>query len=51
MKNPFDKNDDNKFNWSYVGDIKKGRENLGEEMPVYVYRLLEYTMKDALTAR
>ena len=51
MKNPFDKNDDNKFDWSYVGDIKKGRENLGEEMPVYVYRLLEYTMKDALTAR
>lgn len=37
-----------KFTWDGIGDIKKGRENLGENMPVLVYRLLEYTMLDVL---
>ena len=37
-----------KFTWEGLGDIKKGRENLGEDMPVLVYRLLEYTMLDIL---
>lgn len=36
-------------NWmNYIGDIGIGRENLGEEMPVSVYRLFEFTMKDIL---
>lgn len=37
-----------KFSWQGLGDIKKGRENLGDGMPVLVYRLLEYSMLDVL---
>jgi predicted hydrocarbon binding protein len=39
------------FTWNAIGDIKEGRENLGEEMPVLVYRLFQYTMNDVLTKR
>lgn len=39
------------FDWSRIGDIKTGRGNLGEEMPVAVYRLLQYTMMDELVDR
>lgn len=38
-----------KFNWESLGDIRRGRENLGEEAPVLVYRLMQYTMLDVLT--
>jgi len=37
------------FNWSNLGDIKEGRGDLGEEMPVIVYRLMQYTMLDILS--
>ncbi len=36
------------FDWARLGDIHEGRENLGDEMPVIVYRLLQYTMLDEL---
>ena len=36
------------FEWDKLGNIKKGREHLGEEMPVLGYRLLEYSMNDGL---
>ena len=36
------------FSWKKLGDIKAGREELGEEMPVLVYRLFEYSMNDIL---
>jgi predicted hydrocarbon binding protein len=39
----------NEFNWKNLGDIKEGRGDLGEEMPVLVYRLMQYTMLDVLT--
>lgn len=39
------------FDWARLGDIHAGRENLGEDMPVIVYRLLQYTMKDELEGR
>ncbi len=29
-------------------NIKEGRSNLGEEMPVFVYRLFEYSMRESL---
>ena len=32
------------FVWSSLGDIKEGRGDLGEDMPVLVYRLMQYTM-------
>lgn len=36
------------FSWDSLGDIQKGREDLGPEMPVLVYRLMQYTMLDVL---
>jgi len=36
------------FSWANLGDIKEGRGDLGEEMPVLVYRLMQYTMLDVL---
>ncbi|MCL2757121.1 MAG: 4-vinyl reductase [Coriobacteriia bacterium] len=39
----------NIFTWENLGDIKGGRGDLGEEMPVLVYRLLQFTMLDILT--
>ena len=46
------KKDDNGyagFSWDALGDIKEGRGDLGEEMPVLVYRLMQYTMLDVLS--
>ena len=37
------------FSWENLGEIKEGRGDLGEEMPVLVYRLMQYTMLDVLT--
>jgi predicted hydrocarbon binding protein len=39
----------NKFRWENLGNIKEGRGDLGEEMPVLVYRLMQFTMLDILT--
>ncbi|MDR1087962.1 MAG: 4-vinyl reductase [Coriobacteriales bacterium] len=39
----------NEFSWGNLGDIKEGRGDLGEEMPVLVYRLMQFTMLDVLT--
>ena len=44
------KNDDRKtFKWESLGDIKNGRGDLGEEMPVIVYRLMQFTLLDSLS--
>jgi len=37
------------FSWDDLGDIREGRGDLGLEMPVLVYRLMQYTMLDVLT--
>jgi len=37
------------FTWDTLGDIKEGRGDLGEEMPVLVYRLMQFTMLDILS--
>jgi len=37
------------FSWENLGDIKEGRGDLSEEMPVLVYRLMQYTMLDVLS--
>ncbi|MDR2196799.1 MAG: 4-vinyl reductase [Coriobacteriales bacterium] len=39
----------NTFAWENLGNIKEGRGDLGEEMPVLVYRLMQFTMLDILT--
>ena len=36
------------FEWAGLGNIKEGRGDLGEEMPVLVYRLMQFTMLDVL---
>ena len=37
------------FAWENLGDIQGGRGDLGEDMPVIVYRLMQYTMLDVLS--
>ncbi|MDR2050617.1 MAG: 4-vinyl reductase [Deltaproteobacteria bacterium] len=37
------------FSWEKLGNIKEGRGDLGEDMPVLVYRLMQYTMLDVLS--
>lgn len=39
------------FQWTDLGDIELGRPNLGQSMPVAVYRLAQYTMREALRQR
>jgi predicted hydrocarbon binding protein len=38
------------FSWADLGDIAAGRGDLGPDLPVLVYRLMQYTMLDAITA-
>lgn len=40
--------EDYQFQWKDIGDIKKGRPNLGETTMVAVYRLMQYTLRDVL---
>ncbi len=47
----FNDEDENKFTWESIGDVIDGRQNLGEEMPVFVYRLFQFTIKDELAKR
>ncbi|MCL2458790.1 MAG: 4-vinyl reductase [Desulfobulbus sp.] len=50
MSNVFLKNAGHSvFSWERLGNIKEGRGDLGEEMPVLVYRLMQFTMLDVLT--
>lgn len=51
MKKTKEKTEDNRpdtFNWKNMGDIKEARCVLGEDMPVMVYRLMQYTMLDVI---
>lgn len=36
------------FNWSMLGDIRLGRPNLGPTTDIVVYRLMQFTLRDAL---
>ncbi|MDR0852971.1 MAG: 4-vinyl reductase [Clostridiales Family XIII bacterium] len=50
MANIFNKDETiHVFKWENLGNIKEGRTDLGEEMPVLVYRLMQFTMLDVLT--
>ncbi|MEG0779179.1 MAG: V4R domain-containing protein [Oscillospiraceae bacterium] len=51
MLHLFESGDENRFTWEGIGDIDEGRRNLGAEMPVFVYRLLQFTLKDELIKR
>jgi predicted hydrocarbon binding protein len=41
-------NNRDEFVWSNLGDVKLGRENLGESMPVEIYRLFQFTLRSVL---
>ena len=51
MSNIFFKGTHSDFSWSSLGNIKEGRGELGESMPVLVYRLLEYSINDILVKK
>ena len=36
------------FDWSHLGDIEWGRPNLGPQTMVAVYRLMQFTLRDAI---
>jgi predicted hydrocarbon binding protein len=40
--------DETQFEWSMLGDIEKGRPNLGPMVHVAVYRLMQFTLRDIL---
>jgi len=47
--NVFKPDDRKSFAWGSLGDIKQGRGGLGVDMPVAVYRLMQYTLFDVLS--
>lgn len=40
--------DESRFDWTMIGDIAKGRPNLGGEVNVAVYRLMQFTLRDVM---
>lgn len=40
--------EDYQFDWSMIGDIAAGRPNLGSTMDLTVYRLMQFTLRDAI---
>ncbi|MCL1847439.1 MAG: 4-vinyl reductase [Coriobacteriia bacterium] len=51
FKKSIESDSHNIFKWENLGDIKTGRGDLGEDMPVLVYRLMQFTMLDVMTKR
>lgn len=49
MANIFTEHSHHFFSFDKIGNIKEGHGDLGEDMPVIVYRLLEYSMNHILT--
>lgn len=39
------------FSWDLIGDIEDGRQNLGPQMDVDVYRLMQFTLRDVIEQR
>ncbi|MDO4277024.1 MAG: 4-vinyl reductase [Eubacteriales bacterium] len=48
MSNVFFSEPHHIFSWDKLGNVKEGRADLGEDTPVLVYRLLEYSMNHVL---
>ncbi len=40
--------DHKKFTWKDLGDLEEGRPNLGQNVPLLAYRLLQYTWRDVM---
>ena len=43
--------DQSQFEWNMLGDLQKGRPNLGPMTHIAVYRLMQYTLRDVLVRR
>lgn len=43
--------EETRFTWDSVGSVIDGQRNLGDTMPVFIYRLLQFTLKDELVRR
>ncbi len=43
--------ENSEFTWEAIGDIEAGRPNLGDTMPVSVYRLFQFAMRDILNSK
>lgn len=39
------------FSWNIIGDIEEGRPNLGDQVNLVLYRLLQYTFRDVAEQR
>ncbi len=39
------------FDWNTLGDVQVGRGSLGQDMPVVVYRLMQFTLKAVLSKK
>ncbi|MCL2124623.1 MAG: 4-vinyl reductase [Oscillospiraceae bacterium] len=48
--NVFKEGGKREFKWESLGNIKTGRGGLGEEMPVIVYRLMQFTLFDTISS-
>jgi hypothetical protein len=46
----FKDRDRHRFTWKDMGDLETGRPNLGLQVPVLAYRLLQYTWRDVMIA-
>ncbi|MEG0771422.1 MAG: V4R domain-containing protein [Clostridia bacterium] len=44
-------NNENTFSWESIGNTIIGRKNLGEDMPVFVYRMLQFSLRAELSKR
>ena len=51
MFNNFHIGEEKDFSWSMIGNIAEGRRNLGEGMPVMMYRLFQYSLRSELSRR
>lgn len=38
------------FNWDLIGNVEEGRPNLGPKVNVEFYRLMQFTLRDAMEA-
>jgi predicted hydrocarbon binding protein len=39
------------FNWDIIGDIQEGRPNLGDQVNIVLYRMMQYTFRDIAEQR
>jgi len=40
-----------KFSWDLIGDLEEGRPNMGTNVSLVLYRLMQYTFRDVLEQR